>query len=361
VPEDFVLPEGYVRHHQATDDGQRIEAILMFSPDRPPVDAANRPIAIPKDRVVPPELAPPGLPIRRIVIPRRPNRGDPGAEHHRPVFRLGGRMAAGILASAAMAFLYARGGAAWVLGFVALVPWLRTLDQTGSLAATLLGAWGMSIAFTAAVFAWFGPRDRQLHAARRSARSGAAAACRAAVPAAIFRLRTGAPPRRPPTRRRAARVRRCGGVGRDRVARPQAARRHARLRALSVPVAAAGRRPRRRGGPHVRPAAGERGHRDGARAPRGCIRALAPPLALAALVPLLLAGYGVAALSAAPEPAGKPLRMGLVQSNSSTYERLRREKGAGAVVREVLDTHYAMTYDAVERQRADAVLWSETV
>jgi hypothetical protein len=34
VPEDFVLPEGYVRHHQATDDGQRIEAIRMFAPGR---------------------------------------------------------------------------------------------------------------------------------------------------------------------------------------------------------------------------------------------------------------------------------------------------------------------------------------
>ena len=53
--------------------------------------------------------------------------------------------------------------------------------------------------------------------------------------------------------------------------------------------------------------------------------------------------------------------MGLVQSNIVDYERLRREKGAGAVVREVLDTHYAMSYDAVERQHADAVLWSETV
>lgn len=69
VPEDFVLPPGYVRHYQATDDGQRIEAILMFAPDHPLVDAANRPIDIPKDRVVPPELAPPGLPIRRIVVP----------------------------------------------------------------------------------------------------------------------------------------------------------------------------------------------------------------------------------------------------------------------------------------------------
>jgi hypothetical protein len=79
VPEDFALPEGYVRHHQATDDGQRIEPILMFSPDYRFVDAAGNRIAIPDDGVVPPELAPPGLPIRRIVIPepadpRRPGR-----------------------------------------------------------------------------------------------------------------------------------------------------------------------------------------------------------------------------------------------------------------------------------------------
>ena len=78
VPEDFVLPEGYVRHHQATDDGQRIEPILMFSPDYEVVDAAGKPIAIPEDRVVPPELAPPGLPIRRIVIPAPVEPGRPG-------------------------------------------------------------------------------------------------------------------------------------------------------------------------------------------------------------------------------------------------------------------------------------------
>lgn len=91
------------------------------------------------------------------------------------------------------------------------------------------------------------------------------------------------------------------------------------------------------------------------------LRAIATPLALAVLVPLLLAGYGLVALSTTPAPSGKPLRIGLVQSNIVDYERLRREKGAEAVVHEVLDTHYAMSYDAVERQRADAVLWSETV
>jgi hypothetical protein len=70
VPEDFVLPDGYVRHYQATDDGQRIEAILMFAPDRQFFDAAKRPIPIPANHVVPPEYAPPGLPIRRIVLPK---------------------------------------------------------------------------------------------------------------------------------------------------------------------------------------------------------------------------------------------------------------------------------------------------
>ncbi|WP_426102275.1 hypothetical protein [Massilia sp. TSP1-1-2] len=69
VPEDFVLPKGYVRHHQATDDGQRIEAILMFAPDFQLLGANGQPVAMPGNRVVPAELAPLGLPIRRIVIP----------------------------------------------------------------------------------------------------------------------------------------------------------------------------------------------------------------------------------------------------------------------------------------------------
>jgi hypothetical protein len=69
VPDDYVLPEGYVRHTQATDDGQRIEPILMFSPDFEFFDTAGQPIVIPADRVVPPNLAPPGLVIRPIKLP----------------------------------------------------------------------------------------------------------------------------------------------------------------------------------------------------------------------------------------------------------------------------------------------------
>ena len=63
------LPEGFVRHAQATDDGQPIEPILMFSPDYDFYDAQGRPIQVPANRVVPPEYAPPGLKIRMIRIP----------------------------------------------------------------------------------------------------------------------------------------------------------------------------------------------------------------------------------------------------------------------------------------------------
>jgi hypothetical protein len=69
VPDDFELPKGYVRHFQSTDDGERLPAILMFSPDYEWVDAQGRPLTLPADRVVPPELAPPGLPIQMLEPP----------------------------------------------------------------------------------------------------------------------------------------------------------------------------------------------------------------------------------------------------------------------------------------------------
>ncbi|MBI4518049.1 MAG: hypothetical protein HY699_19775 [Deltaproteobacteria bacterium] len=69
VPEDFAIPPGYVRHYQATDDGKRLPAILMFHPDYKPVDEHGEPLAIPDDRVVPPEMAPPGLAVQMLEVP----------------------------------------------------------------------------------------------------------------------------------------------------------------------------------------------------------------------------------------------------------------------------------------------------
>jgi len=69
VPDDFELPEGFVRHHQVTDQGEPLEPILMFSPDIETYEAAGN-IPIPEDRIVTPELAPPGMPIREMIPPK---------------------------------------------------------------------------------------------------------------------------------------------------------------------------------------------------------------------------------------------------------------------------------------------------
>jgi hypothetical protein len=78
VPEDYQLPEGYVRHYQSTDDGQPIKPILMYSPDYEFLDANGNPVPIPDDRVVPPEHVPPGMPVKPIEIPQPREPGDLG-------------------------------------------------------------------------------------------------------------------------------------------------------------------------------------------------------------------------------------------------------------------------------------------
>jgi hypothetical protein len=64
VPESFELPQGYVRHVQVTDDGRELPPILMFHPDYHPPG-----VTIPDNRVVPEDLAPPGMPHEWLTPP----------------------------------------------------------------------------------------------------------------------------------------------------------------------------------------------------------------------------------------------------------------------------------------------------
>lgn len=267
-----------------------------------------------------------------------------------------------ILSSAALAALYARGGAGWLLGFVFLVPWLLALDalaQRRSLAGTLLCAWGMQVAFTGAAFAWFGA------AFGRYTQMGEAGG--------LALLLLGAPLFQPQFLAFAL-VRYAGA---------QFAPALRALAAAAAWLAAEWLLPRLLGdtlGYGLYPSrlmrqAADVGGAAGltlllllanegvaaalARRALGW-RAAARPLALAALAPLALAGYGLLVLSGEAAPSGKPLRMGLVQANITDYEAQRREKGAYAFVHEVLERHFAMSHDAVARQRAAALLWSET-
>ncbi|RTL44467.1 MAG: apolipoprotein N-acyltransferase [Burkholderiales bacterium] len=266
----------------------------------------------------------------------------------------------GIALAALLCAVYAQGGLGWVLGIVAWVPWLRTLDGERSLRGTLLSAWAMSVGYMAAVLAWFG------------AALGTYTQIGDAAGLALLLL---AAPLLQPQILAFALVRR--------LARSQHGAAFAAVAAAAAWVATEWMLPHGLGGTFghglypsdsLRQAAAWIGgsgltaalllanealattwaHR------RAGLRAAAPSLAWALLLPLLLAAIGTLR-SAHDEPPATTVRLGLVQANITGYEQRRREQGAEGVVREVLGTHFAMSYDAIEHQQVDAVLWSETV
>ncbi|WP_460842738.1 apolipoprotein N-acyltransferase [Noviherbaspirillum agri] len=278
----------------------------------------------------------------------------------------GARMLAAIVASAILAGLYVRGGAGWFLGFVFLVPWLRTLDANRSLAGTLLSACVMSVAYAAAVFAWFGVA---ISSYTQIGTAAGVSLLLVAAPLLQPQFLAFALVRHVVGRRYGPALTACAAAA-------------AWVAAEWLTVKLLGHALSYTLGYGLYPStllrqAADLGGAAGltillllanqcvataiARRSDG-VRAIAAPLALAVLVPLLLASYGWASLPSSPANTspGESLRVGMIQSNIVDYERQRQEKGAHAVVREVLDTHFAMTYDAVVRQGADAVLWSET-
>lgn len=278
--------------------------------------------------------------------------------------RPGWRALAGVVATAVLFGLYSLGGIGHLLGFVLLVPWLLALDAGRSATRAALSGWAMSVAFVAAVLAWFG-----VAIATYTGLHGAIGVLVVLVAAPLLQ----------PQFIAFALVRHLAG------------RRHgALLRALAGAaawVAVEWLYPKLLGdtfGHGLAPslwlrqfadvggaagltfllilineavAAAIARRRDGA-------RAMVRPLAVAIAIAALMAGYGAVRLSmldTAPAAGDKPLRMGMVQSNIVDYDRLRREMGAYEVVRHVLDTHYAMSHEAVEQHGVDALLWSETV
>jgi apolipoprotein N-acyltransferase len=268
----------------------------------------------------------------------------------------------GIVASALLFGLYARGGNAYVVGFFALVPWLLALDASRSASAALRSGWIMSVAFSAAVFAWFGVAFATYTGV--GATIGVVALL-AAAPLMQAQFLAFALVRHVVARRHGALLRALAGAAAwtatewlmpkllgDTLGHglfpSQPMRQFADVggaagltfllilcnEALAVAIT------------HLR---------------RAGLRAALRPLALALAVPAALFGYGTYRLTTLAPMTEATLRVGIVQSNLYDYERMRRELGAYAVVRTVLDTHYGMSQEAIDRHRVDALLWSETV
>jgi apolipoprotein N-acyltransferase len=271
---------------------------------------------------------------------------------------------AGIAGSALLLGLYARGGSAWPLGFIALVPWMLTLNRVQTLGGALASGLLMSVAFALAVFAWFG------------AAFGAYVGL-GTVPAILI-LAVLAPLLQPQVLAFA-------------LARHWAARRNGLAAgALAGAAAWVGCEwlvPKLLGdtlGHGLLPSPVLRQMADlGGAAGLSVVllwvnealasaiarwrlgtRAVLRPAATALVLVVAATGYGTWRLSALQSMQAEPaqsIRIGLIQSNITHYERLREEMGAYAVIRHVLDTHYAMSEYAVREQGAEALLWSETV
>ncbi|WP_031371400.1 apolipoprotein N-acyltransferase [Lysobacter antibioticus] len=274
------------------------------------------------------------------------------------------RSLAGILATAALLGLYARGGPAWGLGFVALVPWLLVLDNDKTTLRALANGALMSVVFVAAVFHWFGA------AIGAYTEVGALTATAALLVLA---------PLLQPQFIAFALVRQWAGRRYGPVLRA--------LAAVSAWLACERLMPKLLGdtlGHGLFPSAvlrqvADLGGAAGLTAllllvneaaafaieqrKRGA-RTLLRPLALGALIVVCMAGYGAmrrADLQAPVANEAPTLRVAMVQANITDYERLRKEIGAYAVVRKVLDTHYELSWSAIRDHDADVLLWSETV
>ncbi len=253
----------------------------------------------------------------------------------------------------------------FVVGWVALVPWLAVLDRTASWRATLLAGWAMSVAFTLAVFGWF---------------AVAVAGYTGAPLTLAYLLAALAAPLIEPQFVVYALARRYARAA-------SGERALSALCGASAYVATEWAYPKllgdtigfgfwesallRQAGDAIGPlgltfvlvlanecvlAALAAWRRDARAWPR-----VLAPLALAAGLVGVLAIYGLVRIAQlAPRDDAPALTVAAIQANLGDYRAMAAERGTYGAVREVLDAHYALTDEAL-RAGAQLVVWPETV
>ena len=276
---------------------------------------------------------------------------------------------AGTLVSAVAIGLFARIEWPWIaLGFVALVPWLWALDRVVSLRGAALAGLLMSEAYVLVLFPWLATAMQEY--------SGAAWGwCLITVVLAA--------PFIAPQFVALALARRLAATARPIRGLPLAA-----LAGVAAYVAADWAMPKLMADTLGLPLYGSRLLRQGAdvggvlgltlllllanECALALLRAVAGPavgrrrtlapaagLVLLVLVPLAYGGLRVRQVEQAP--ATEPVTAGLVQANLSHYDRAAARTNAYRAVRHIVDTHAALSREALQRAPLDLLAWPETV
>jgi apolipoprotein N-acyltransferase len=101
----------------------------------------------------------------------------------------------------------------------------------------------------------------------------------------------------------------------------------------------------------------------GASAPaRAMLRRALGPVSVAVTLLLTLAGYGACRIrQLSGGRSGDAITAGLVQPDISHYDRLAAELGTFGAVRTILDTHFALSAQALTAADLDLLVWPETM
>ena len=95
---------------------------------------------------------------------------------------------------------------------------------------------------------------------------------------------------------------------------------------------------------------------------RRAIKALAAPVACFLMLLGGLAVYGgVRLVQLERARHGEPITAAMIQTDIAHYDRLREEIGGFAAVRQILDAHFLLSTEALQRHRSDMLIWSETI
>lgn len=102
--------------------------------------------------------------------------------------------------------------------------------------------------------------------------------------------------------------------------------------------------------------------RDASTMRRTSIRGVAAPLACLLLIVGSLTAYGTMRLcQLGQRQAGHEVHVAMVQADIAHYDALRAELGTFEAVEQILETHFALSDEALARARPDLLVWPETV